>query len=241
MGYPDDKRNPMTLEDVNEGTPFEIDHTFRATYRKPAVTVAYVCVIKPCGCTGPTLGSIETVIPPRGQQAWKMPDNWAPSTHGYTMVQEAKDRAALFLHGERLYGKRSFGVNLDGLLRRLSWSHYRHMLADSLRPRYPDSFMHKTAKEAMERRPRASCKLWGVFPDKPYRSGSRPKPVGYVWGKEAAAKALHEWWVLKNRIRRTDQELDGLSDYGNTDEMVDTRPPDEDISSAAIVMAIQRG
>lgn len=210
----DDTRNKMTTADVNADTLFEIEFTHKAgrwgthdTYRP---TVAYVVAIKPCGCTGPHLGSIETTkttgvtynittsTPPRG---WKAVD------HEYELKMETKDRVGLYLKGERLFGKlwrggSDLGTALPQLIEpmqnRLAWNHYRNAVLEADRPNYPDARLHATVKEALERKPRQQCKLWAVRPDKPYRYGSKAKPVGYVWGKEAAANALHHWWVEKN-------------------------------------------
>lgn len=207
----EDSRNPMKPSDVTVDTPFEIEFTHKAPswYGKQKgfrPTSAYVVAIKPCGCTGPSLGRIETVPPPvphREITYLPGPRTWKPSEHGYELRQETKGRVGLYLNGERLFGKLTYGAEgndkaLRRILQPLSYNHYRHAVIENERPRNPDGRLCLTLKEALVYRPRAQAKLWAVYPDRPYRYNSKPKPFGYVWGKEAAAKALHAYWVAKN-------------------------------------------
>jgi hypothetical protein len=201
----DDTRNKMTTADVNADTLFDIEFTHkvgrwgtRDTYRP---TAAYVVAIKPCGCTGPHLGNIETVQLPKAEHrsAYDVPRAFNPAEIGYDLKIEAKGRVGLYLNSERLFGKLIYGLtDTSKLFRQLAYGHYIRTVLEAGRPNYPDARMHTTVKDAMTRRPRLQCKLWAVRPDKPYRYGSKAKPVGYVWGKEAAANALHHWWVEKN-------------------------------------------
>lgn len=200
----DDKRNPMKLEEVTTDTLFEVDYTFKpGSYYKAKggyrPTIGYVSAIKPCGCTGPHLGSLQTVPPPQRKDTFNAPADFDAGVRGYVLEQETKDRVALYLHGQRLFGKRWFGGDRNRFYRKLAWDHYHRKIERANAPAKPDGRLHTTAEDAMTRIPSASCKLWAVYPEKPYRSnGKNTKPVGYVWGKDAAALALRNWWARKN-------------------------------------------
>lgn len=204
----DDTRNPMNTSDVTGDTPFEVEHTWKASRGFGAQrdgfrpTISYVVAIKPCGCTGPTLGSIETVRLPsprsNNDNGYTAPRSFDPKAEGYEWRQETKDRIGIYLHGDRVVGKRWFGGDERTMLKQWAWNHFRRTQREAMRPHKPDGYMHRTAQEALDRKPHLQCKLWAVFPEGRYRYDRKRKPVGYVWGKDAAALALRNYWAAKN-------------------------------------------
>ena len=71
---------------------------------------------------------------------------------------------------------------------------YKNLPDHSTRPRLGGQ-MFKTLKEARKGKPRLQMKLWGVYPDKPHKWGTKPRPIGYVWGQDNAVQALKDYWV----------------------------------------------